>query len=76
MVGTWRRHRGHRVTGGLGGRVARRLAERGVDQRLVVRDPGRAPPMRLAEFLDRNPDSYRHLAAGPGAPGPGDHPPA
>jgi NAD(P)H dehydrogenase (quinone) len=33
------------VTGGLGGRVARRLAERGVEQRLVVRDPGRAPEL-------------------------------
>jgi NAD(P)H dehydrogenase (quinone) len=37
------------VTGGLGGRVARRLAERGVGQRLVVRDPGRAPALAGAE---------------------------
>ena len=37
------------VTGGLGGRVARRLAERGVTQRLVVRDPGRAPELTGAE---------------------------
>jgi NAD(P)H dehydrogenase (quinone) len=37
------------VTGGLGGRVARRLAERGVGQRLVVRDPGRAPELAGAE---------------------------
>jgi NAD(P)H dehydrogenase (quinone) len=37
------------VTGGLGGRVARRLAERGVAQRLVVRDPGRAPELAGAE---------------------------
>jgi len=37
------------VTGGLGGRVARRLAERGVTQRLVVRDPGRAPELAGAE---------------------------
>src|SRR5919199_4491712 len=29
------------VTGGLGGRVARRAGERGVGQRLVARDPGR-----------------------------------
>jgi NAD(P)H dehydrogenase (quinone) len=39
---------GHAVTGatgGLGGRVARRLAERGVAQRLVVRDPARAPEL-------------------------------
>jgi NAD(P)H dehydrogenase (quinone) len=33
------------ATGGLGGRVARRLAERGVPQRLVVRDPARAPEL-------------------------------
>jgi uncharacterized protein YbjT (DUF2867 family) len=31
------------ATGRLGGRVARRLAEAGVDQRLLVRDPSRAP---------------------------------
>jgi NAD(P)H dehydrogenase (quinone) len=37
------------ATGGLGGRVARRLAERGVAQRLVVRDPGRAPELPGAE---------------------------
>jgi uncharacterized protein YbjT (DUF2867 family) len=37
------------ATGGLGGRVARRLAERGVGQRLVVRDPGRAPVLDGAE---------------------------
>jgi NAD(P)H dehydrogenase (quinone) len=37
------------ATGGLGGRVARRLAERGVAQRLVVRDPGRAPRLPGAE---------------------------
>ena len=33
------------ATGWLGGRVARRLAKRGVGQRLVVRDPGRAPEL-------------------------------
>jgi NAD(P)H dehydrogenase (quinone) len=33
------------ATGGLGGRVARRLADRGTRQRLVVRDPGRAPAL-------------------------------
>src|SRR5918994_6343848 len=43
------------VTGGLGGRVARRLAERGVAQRLVVRDPGRAPALDGAEVA---PGSY------------------
>ncbi|MFI9815158.1 SDR family oxidoreductase [Saccharothrix variisporea] len=33
------------ATGRLGGRVARRLAERGIAQRLVVRDPSRAPEL-------------------------------
>lgn len=33
------------ATGRLGGRVARRLADRGVAQRLVVRDPSRAPSL-------------------------------
>src|SRR5215211_6029202 len=39
------------VTGGLGGRVARRLAERGVAQRLVAREPGRAPALDGAEVV-------------------------
>jgi uncharacterized protein YbjT (DUF2867 family) len=39
------------VTGGLGGRVARRLAERGATQRLVVRDPARAPQLAGAEVV-------------------------
>lgn len=33
------------ATGELGGRVARRLAQRGIAQRLVVRDPARAPDL-------------------------------
>jgi uncharacterized protein YbjT (DUF2867 family) len=37
------------ATGQLGSRVARRLAESGVAQRLVVRDPARAPELRGAE---------------------------
>ena len=37
------------ATGELGGRVARRLADRGVAQRLVVRDPSRAPELPGAE---------------------------
>jgi NAD(P)H dehydrogenase (quinone) len=37
------------ATGGLGGRVARRLADHGVAQRLVVRDPARAPELPGAE---------------------------
>jgi uncharacterized protein YbjT (DUF2867 family) len=39
------------ATGGLGGRVARRLADRGVAQRLVVRDPARAPELPGAEAV-------------------------
>jgi NAD(P)H dehydrogenase (quinone) len=37
------------ATGGLGGRVARRLADHGVPQRLLVRDPARAPELDRAE---------------------------
>lgn len=37
------------ATGELGGRIAARLAERGVAQRLVVRDPSRAPELPGAE---------------------------
>jgi NAD(P)H dehydrogenase (quinone) len=37
------------ATGALGGRVAARLAERSVRQRLIVRDPSRAPQFAGAE---------------------------
>jgi uncharacterized protein YbjT (DUF2867 family) len=37
------------ATGQLGGRIARRLAEGGSAQRLLVRDPSRAPSLPLAE---------------------------
>jgi uncharacterized protein YbjT (DUF2867 family) len=37
------------ATGHLGGRVARLLAERGVEQRLIVRDAARAPSLPFAE---------------------------
>ena len=37
------------ASGALGGRVARRLAERGVEQRLVVRDAARAPSLPHTE---------------------------
>ena len=37
------------ASGEVGGRVARRLAERGVSQRLVVRDPSRAPDLEGAD---------------------------
>ncbi|HEU4945959.1 MAG TPA: SDR family oxidoreductase [Kribbella sp.] len=48
------------ATGQLGGRVARRLAEAGIPQRLVVRDPSRAPLLRLAEVAQA---SYGDKAA-------------
>jgi uncharacterized protein YbjT (DUF2867 family) len=38
------------ATGAIGGRVARRLAARGVPQRLLVRDPARAPALDGAEI--------------------------
>ena len=37
-------------TGAVGGRVARRLAGRGVRQRLIVRDPARAPQLPGSEI--------------------------
>jgi NAD(P)H dehydrogenase (quinone) len=40
------------ATGAVGGRVARALAERGVEQRLVVRDAGRAPELAGAEVVE------------------------
>jgi NAD(P)H dehydrogenase (quinone) len=55
------------ATGRLGGRVARRLAAAGVPQRLVVRDPARAPELPGAEvaraaFAD--PDAVRTALEG------------
>ncbi len=47
-------------TGGLGGRVARRLAASDVAQRLLVRDPSRAPvldgavPVTIKDYDDRD----------------------
>jgi NAD(P)H dehydrogenase (quinone) len=40
------------ATGGLGGRVALHLAERGVGQRLIVRDASRAPSLPGAEVAE------------------------
>lgn len=45
------------ATGEIGGRVARRLAERGVRQRLIVRDASRAPQLPGAE-LAQAPGGY------------------
>jgi NAD(P)H dehydrogenase (quinone) len=39
------------ATGGLGSRIAAGLAERGVEQRLIVRDPARAPSHPGAEVV-------------------------
>jgi NAD(P)H dehydrogenase (quinone) len=39
------------VTGGVGGRVARRLADRDIPQRMVARDPSRAPDLPGAEVV-------------------------
>jgi NAD(P)H dehydrogenase (quinone) len=49
------------VTGGLGGRVARRLADRGATQRLVVRDPARAPELAGAEVVTGSYDDAEGL---------------
>ena len=40
------------ATGEMGGRVARRLADRGVHQRLIVRDRSRAPELPGAEMVE------------------------
>jgi NAD(P)H dehydrogenase (quinone) len=40
------------ATGGLGGRVAAHLAERGLAQRLIVRDAARAPSLPGAEVVE------------------------
>jgi NAD(P)H dehydrogenase (quinone) len=56
-------------TGGLGGRVARRLADRGARQRLVVRDPGRAPALASAEVATGSyddPEGLRRAFEGAG----------
>ena len=39
------------ATGSLGGRIARRLADRRIEQRLVVRDPSRAPELPGAHVV-------------------------
>jgi NAD(P)H dehydrogenase (quinone) len=40
------------ATGGLGGRLVRHLADRGVEQRMIVRDAGRAPSLAGAEVAE------------------------
>lgn len=50
------------ATGGVGGRVARRLADSGLSPRLVVREPDRAPPLpgaRTAQAAYDDPAALR-----------------
>lgn len=55
------------ATGRLGGRVARRLADGGVPQTLLVRDPARAPQLpdaSVAQASFDEPDAVRSALAG------------
>ena len=58
------------ATGGVGGRVARRLADRGIEQRLLVRDEARAPSLAHAEVAVfggyDDPDGLRRALDGVG----------
>ena len=58
------------ATGGVGGRVARRLADRGIEQRLLVRDEARAPSLEHAEVAVfggyDDPDGLRRALDGVG----------
>ncbi|OWY58632.1 hypothetical protein B7486_78935, partial [cyanobacterium TDX16] len=51
------------ATGGIGGRVARRLADADVDQRLVVRDPSRAPDLETSAAVEVAVAAYDDPAA-------------
>jgi NAD(P)H dehydrogenase (quinone) len=58
-------------TGALGGRVSRALADLGIEQRLIVRDAGRAPRLEGAEVREvpggyADPAGYREALAGVG----------
>jgi uncharacterized protein YbjT (DUF2867 family) len=58
-------------TGALGGRVARTLADLGVEQRLIVRDAGRAPKLDGAEVREvpggyADPAGFREALEGVG----------
>ena len=55
------------ATGAVGGRVASRLAELGLSQRLIVRDRSRAPDLPGAEAAEasyENPEAMRRALAG------------
>jgi NAD(P)H dehydrogenase (quinone) len=51
------------ATGAIGSRVARRLRERGADQRLVVRDLARVPAVGGLEAVAMGPQGYRDQTA-------------
>ena len=51
------------ATGDLGGRVARELAARGVEQRLIVRDPAAAPRLPGAEVAVASYEDSEAMAA-------------
>ncbi len=51
------------ATGNVGGLVAARLAERGLAQRLVVRDPSRAPSLAGAEVAQASYDDPAEMRA-------------
>ena len=50
-------------TGAIGGRVAARVADRGLRQRLIVRDPGRAPDLAGAEVAQASYDDVEAMRA-------------
>ncbi|MDP8951409.1 MAG: NAD(P)H-binding protein, partial [Actinomycetota bacterium] len=55
------------ATGGVGSRVAARLAESGYSQRLIVRDKSRAPDLsgaQAAEASYDDPEAMRRALAG------------
>lgn len=56
------------VTGGVGGRVARRLARAGAPQRLIVRDRSKAPELPAAEVTEAidygHTESFRQACRG------------
>jgi NAD(P)H dehydrogenase (quinone) len=56
------------ATGEVGGRVAHRLAKRGVKQRLIVRDRSRAPDLPAADVVEfggyTDPEGMRRACAG------------
>ena len=55
------------ATGAVGGRVAEHLAAAGVSQRLVVRDPARAPALpgvEVAQASYAEPDALRRALTG------------